>query len=347
MWSLDAYLRWVPKPQYVVIQTWATAGLMLQLAAIYFFAGLAKLNEYWLNGTAVAYSLQLEMFVSSWGRILLSVPVAMKLATWLTLAVEVFGPLLLFSPWRTQYFRGFLMALFWLLHVNVWMTMSVGWFSPVAIVAWVIFFPSELWGRVGLTLSQNVLDPNRRVWQRSATDWIAIGLIVHMILINSLAWLPNTGMVASYRTAAIATMTVQEFRMFAEPPLYSPTFEYRATLLDGRRVDLFTGAYRSMEAPPARLGYFELKNHAWRRYHAALVPVPYAPIEPETQPLVDQARRQLLDYFVRMWNSTHDGDERVREACLTCWIRPLQPQPTSTVNEPTEWIREIYSYKDE
>lgn len=339
-WSVDAWMRWCPRPHYLVENSWATTGIMLQLAAIYFFAGIAKLNEYWFSGEALSYSMQLEMFASSWGRQLLNWPWPMKIATWVTLVIEIAAPVLLFSPWRTQYLRGFLMGLFWLLHASVWLTMSVGWFSPVAMIAWLIFVPTELWGRLGLELSFSRLEmPAGGVKNNKFVDGLGFLLILHLMLLNSTAALSKTGLIAVYHQFSVATMTIQEFRMFAQPPLYSPTMEYRAELVNGNRVDLFSKRFRAAQAPPARLGFSELKHHAWRRYHASLIPLPETPIASGGQPLVDRARSQLLQYHVDRWNEQHDDAEQVQNAELYCWIRPLTAARTNQPAEPQFWAR--------
>lgn len=337
-WSIDQWLGWCRRSDTIAVRSWSSLGIMLLVASMYLFAGVAKLNEYWFSGTALAYSLQLEIFVSGFGRSLLAWPAGMKLATWLTLVFELVGPFLLFSPWRTHYFRGLLMGLFWLLHVGVWLTMSVGWFSPIAMIAWVIFVPTEVWGRLGLRLTQNRIDAAGWL-PRPATgnDWLAMILIAHSLLLNLTAGMSNAPWLVHYRQFSVATMTIQEFRMFAKPPLYSPTFEYRAILNNGQRVDLFTGQTRSPQAPPTRLGYAELGSHVWRRYHGSLIPIPNEPIAPGADPLTDRVRRRLLEYFVDRWNREHQANEQVVQAELNCWIKPLESNAIATPATSRQW----------
>jgi len=134
--SVDAALRRRRGGAPPVVRTWCYALLRAQLALLYFFAGLAKLNPDWLLS-------------------------AQPLRTWLSLYADV--PLI--GPWlaapATAYLASYAGALFdltipaWLslrrtrpyayavaafFHVGVWLLFPIGVFSWVMIVSTTLFF---------------------------------------------------------------------------------------------------------------------------------------------------------------------------------------------------------------
>ena len=68
--------------------------------------------------------------------------------TWSTLAVEGLGPFLLFVPWRTGPIRTLAVLLFSYFQITIWLTMSIGLFQPLAIVAMIPYLPPWFWQKV-------------------------------------------------------------------------------------------------------------------------------------------------------------------------------------------------------
>jgi hypothetical protein len=147
IWSVDSRIRATRKPAGKVLSV-ASAALLLQLAYMYFFAGLAKLNEHWMSGRGVELALQLEMYVKPLGHILRDYPAWLSAAAWATLILEIAGPVALFLPGVSKLSRPILMALFCILHWAIWMTISIGIFSLAAMAAWLIFVPGQWWDRL-------------------------------------------------------------------------------------------------------------------------------------------------------------------------------------------------------
>ena len=58
--------------------SFGTGCLILQLCFMYWFAGIAKLNEHWFDGTAMEYVLRLEIYVHPFGSWLLNFPLLLK-----------------------------------------------------------------------------------------------------------------------------------------------------------------------------------------------------------------------------------------------------------------------------
>lgn len=79
-----------------------------------------------------------------------------KAITWLTIAVELTGPLVLImvSHWRA---RLFLIATFILFHIAISQFLTVGLFGPIGIVAWLPILPAICWDQLGFVRTANQL----------------------------------------------------------------------------------------------------------------------------------------------------------------------------------------------
>lgn len=124
----------------------ASAGLLLQLAMMYFFSALFKTHPVWISEySAVYYALHCDAFATRWGIALRSFP---RLLEWLTLGsylLELLGPLLAFSPWATSRIRILLVLSFWLFHLGLATTLMLGIFPWVCIACWIVYLPTAFW----------------------------------------------------------------------------------------------------------------------------------------------------------------------------------------------------------
>lgn len=97
--SLDARRHAVvPQNRFVSV---AGGALLVQIACVYFFAGVFKLDPVWLGGDAVGNALRMDHYVSSVGLLLRPFTGMQRLITHLTLVFELVAPLLLFVPGPT------------------------------------------------------------------------------------------------------------------------------------------------------------------------------------------------------------------------------------------------------
>ena len=326
----------------------ATVAIMLQIVYMYFFAGLAKWNEYWLSGEAVSYAMQLEMSVKPLGHWLSEFPLLLQIATLATLAAELLTLVLMFIPRIDKFFRGALMGFFFLLHVGIGLTMSIGLFSVTAMVAWIVFVPSDIWNE---TMGQPVgfddpEDHRRGAGWRSRLATLVGGLFLIYITLQNIVNACPPATAARFSTLeqiGRTTMAIQEFQMFAEPPLYSPWFEYPAELESGRQVDLFDPRHQDLGNKPASV-YRYMQSQHWRRIHWNLItPSPDgSPMEPTYAAIRDRILRHMVD----RWNRKHAGD-KVLHAVANCHLEPIvltattidAQQTTRDANPPQEWAR--------
>jgi predicted DCC family thiol-disulfide oxidoreductase YuxK len=128
--------------------TVGTLALMAQVAMLYWFSAWLKQSPEWgIEGSAVYYALSLEQFATSVGRYLLQFPHLLRSLTYLTLAIEVAAPLLLFSPFWSGQARLAAILLIALLQLGLAVCMHLGHFPLVALVALIPLVPTWLWVR--------------------------------------------------------------------------------------------------------------------------------------------------------------------------------------------------------
>lgn len=319
LWSIDDLLSRKKHgiPSEMQLTSVATAAIMLQLAFIYFFSGIAKFNGGW-SGTALVQSLNLEMYVRGNWSWLINQTFLMNALSAGVLVIELVGPILLFVPKLSQFWRGLMMALMCLMHLGIWFAMSIGIFSIVAMVTWMVFVPSEVWNQL---LGRP--DPMKRQRNRRRSpgrskfneiaQYICAGILVFVVLLNLDKTKFGHFLPRQINSLATVMMIQQEFKMFANPPTASPWPQYVSTLNDGDVVDLFRRNGQTINGKPQSV-YRYMKSQFWRRYHHNLIDSPSA--ESETPSIYHQLRKRLLDVQIEKWNRRHDSNRRVVSAEL-------------------------------
>ena len=138
--SLSKRRRWIADA--------ATFALLIQFACMYCFSGLLKTDATWLvDGSAAYYALSLDMLTTSFGKYLLNFPRMLRASSFFLIYIECFAPLLIFFPWRNSVVRTLLFFIFFALHLSFQLTMYIGVFPMVAMVATFAYLPSGVWDR--------------------------------------------------------------------------------------------------------------------------------------------------------------------------------------------------------
>jgi len=88
------------------------AGLLVQIMVVYVLTGLKKTSTEWFDGTGLWYALNQE-HVTAMGSWLRSQTTLLGVFSRAIRWTEVFGPLLVLSPWRNVAARTMAVALFW------------------------------------------------------------------------------------------------------------------------------------------------------------------------------------------------------------------------------------------
>ena len=279
VWSLDARRRRRLKQPEPILQkrivSTATAGFVIQLFAMYFFTGLAKWNEGWWSGEAMYHALGLEIYATEFGRHLLKFPLLLKLVSVATVFAEVFLVWTLFSSRHNDCFRVLNMLVFWAFHVGIALSLSIGLFPWICIVAWLPLIPSGFWNL--LTKQQTVTselspDANRqfrigRIQQASCAMMIGFVLIWN---VANIEWAPLRFLQSRLMANIGYLIRIdQHFQMFGDPPKTTPWFVYEAVLDDGSEVDVLTGQAVDTDKPVSMIKL--LPSFHWRKLHRNLV----------------------------------------------------------------------------
>jgi hypothetical protein len=319
VWSADS--RRKPNAGQHRIVSVASVAYLLQLAIVYWMAGWAKWSDAWLQGDALhdvfsfgLYSLPLGEWLAQHGDVtyLLS-----RGVPWFELA----APCLLFFPWQTARLRALLVVAFLLFHVGIALTVTVGLFSYVAMLAWLAVLPSEVWERLGAGArdrenNAGEIPPLAPPFEGGGylaglCGVVALAIVVaYNAMFAGLVQLPAS-IESSLRWAANATALHQAWAVFGDPPRKEWWYVYQVVLKDGRRLDLLSrsgGVDHERPKHPAQ----QFANHRWRKLHLRL------PSDAGTA-----YRQPLAEYLCRRWNETHPPSEQIVRLDLYCYSRPL------------------------
>ncbi len=326
-WSIDALRSDRTLSDDDRVLSMATAAMLLQVAIMYFFTGLYKLNDAWFSGEALHRALSHDTFVRPLGKWLLELPLVLRLLTWGTLGLELFGPILFFVPWGRRVIRPLLIVAFFGLHVGIELTMSVAIFSFASMTALMLFLPTAFWNsapvrRIGnwvLRLAPQWLEPQSptRVDNGDESHPVRTGtrlsvmlsnLVCAVVLLFVVAWnfasftysrlgLKWTDVPVFLRTVASVTPFAQEWTMFDRPRGADHWYIAHAWLENGKEVDLLRdGQGVNSDKPPAHIELFPTARGLM--YYA------YLPIHHRVW------RDGYAKYLCRQWNSTHQGSDR-------------------------------------
>lgn len=295
VWSCDASrAAGAGRPRTMRVFGPATVALVLQVMAVYIGAGLAKWNTSWLGGEAVRYALSVHDHGTPLGMWLAHADWLVRPLTWGVLGAEIVGPLV-FIAWPTA--RPVIAAAFLVFHVTIWLTMSVGLFAPIGMVAWLPLLPGSVWGRTVAGLADAVGRDCRSAaarWACAAGAVLAAVSFVH----DRTPWRARP-LPAPVRQAIHAASLTQEWGMFGTVPPLEQWAYSRGELADGRTVDVLR-AGRPIEADRPTGGFTSLPHHRW---HKLLWILP----RPKVRPFAPSVAAALA----RDWNARHGADEQV------------------------------------
>lgn len=294
-WSWDARRRGGgAPPTRAAVCSVATAGLVLQLVAVYTSAGIAKCNASWLSGNAVAHALSVHDHGTALGMALARTGLVGDPAAWAVVALEVAGPLLLLA-WPTPRMRMILVAAFLVFHVLIGLTMTVGLFVPIGMAAWLPLVPSRAWDR-GATPSELPLVGRLR---RPAA-W-ACGMALALAAVSLVTFRCGIGPLPRPLVVVLNLCGLhQDWRMFGFVPDEEQWVYARAELADGRVVDLLRGG-RPCDGTRPEGGFTTLADNRWHNICWCLGWPAQAAVAPT-----------VAAGLVRHWNATHAPGEQVK-----------------------------------
>jgi hypothetical protein len=182
-YSIDAARATGPPRDRRVLSP-ATFAFIVQLCLVYFFASAWKWAPEWRGeGNAVYLALRVESFTTRIAYLMLEYPDLLRYFTWGTVCLETLGPVLLFLPFNVGFQRVLAIGLFILFHLGLALTMELGNFPFVCMVAWAGLLPPSFWNRLRAQMSPagkglTVLYDPERGRARWATTWLRSTLFV-------------------------------------------------------------------------------------------------------------------------------------------------------------------------
>ncbi|HYE07064.1 MAG TPA: HTTM domain-containing protein [Planctomycetota bacterium] len=284
-WSLDSRRR--PAAPRRAIASPATAALMLQVCLVYWCTGVFKSHPVWTqDGTALVYLFQSE-YATPLGASGLAWPGLLRLLSFAALHLELFGPLLLFVPWRRDWFRAAAVVAFVAMHLAMAATLHLGIFPLVSVVAWIPFLPAGCLDRMARwfaasrhadALGQEAFAPadGRPLAASRGRGWIAWGGDATVVILLVLVGLWNIRTLAPRQVPWLVPEPAgallrlvkldQRWRMFAaKPPTSNRWISIPARLQDGREVDLARADGEPAFRAPAR-SFTEREGMRWIKY---------------------------------------------------------------------------------
>lgn len=299
----------------VTVLSVGSVAYVMQIALLYFVAGVLKDGKPWYDGSAVYYALHIDQLVKPLGTWIAGQAPLYRWLTWWTLAVEILGPLLLFVPWRFGPFRAVVVAHFVALHVGLWLTMDLGLFPQLSLICWLPLVPGWLWDRLRWPMVEGVSLP----WAWWTWAWQGVGAVALLLVVY---W--NLGILAPdalgprpwyVRRVAHAVRLDQYWDMFAPRPLVDDNwFVIAARTGDGRVLDLFQHAQpRTWKKPADLRDLFPAER--WRKYMDEIT-------LPEERTAM---RERFLLWHCARWNATHHGPDHVDQITLYRVVEETPP----------------------
>tara|TARA_R110000787_G_scaffold230265_1_gene337737 strand:- start:973 stop:2736 length:1764 start_codon:yes stop_codon:yes gene_type:complete len=124
----------------------ATLALLIQGMSMYFFSALLKADPRWMpDGTAVYYALQLDYLVTPLALWFRHFETVMQGLTYYVWALELIGPILIFSPILHRPLRALLMLAFMTMHLGFFLFLEIGLFPLISIIMNLTFMPGWMW----------------------------------------------------------------------------------------------------------------------------------------------------------------------------------------------------------
>src|SRR3989344_1942003 len=253
------------------VLSFGTAGILLQVAFVYLFSALLKTgNEWFPNGTAIYYALQLDQFATHIGKFLLNFPNLMFGMTYFVYFLEFIGPILLFIPFFFKQIRITTTFAFLFTLIGMALCLNLAHFPFVGIAAFILFLPSIFWDKLAVKL--RFLRQKENYYSSesgSRKNKIIANLLALFFIIYILLWniqsLGNNALPDKYEIIAQKLRIDQYWNMFSPFPLKDDGwYVIDGELSNGKHVDLLTGREVTFEKP---FHVADLYTHErWRKY---------------------------------------------------------------------------------
>ncbi len=371
VWSID---RLIHRPRNTLpcrLTSVASAALLLQLAMMYFYSAIAKMNPVWhTEFSGVYYAMHCDAFVRPAGLVLREYPGLMMLLTAGAFYLELLGPIVVFVPFWNSRIRMAIVATFLLFHVGLAATMTLGLFPIICVVAWTVFLPAEFWDalrprryrlrrlattrqlvRAATGLRRRVRAGQFRFLARSETVywrnrgvgyWFVNGtlalLLVYVVLWNirerDVKYWEQRILPLSTNGVGRALGLDQNWGMFSPIPRTEDGWlVMKGTLRNGSEVNLWQPELPLPWDKP-RLVSETYVSQRWRKYLDNLTTDAYA-----------LRRLDFCDWLGRRWNAENARDGASQQVVLIELIHRIEATPPPGKPFPELESRSLYDYR--
>jgi hypothetical protein len=317
--SIDA--RRVGAEEDPRLLSFASAALLLQIAIVYWSNGFEKLQGPWLEGTALAYALDLSFFRGPLAATLRPHEGLLRFGTWLTPAFELLAPCLAFVPVRTERLRMAAVVLFVGFHLGLLALFDISIFPAVCIAAWTAFLPGGFWRsleawrradrRGGTTVRRERSRP--RIRFSRTIDVMAGAFLVYGVGLLGAAY---AGLGVP-RPLALVSQVLDLHLGWAQFAAVAPVDAWpvvHGTTSSGRVVDPILGGAPLLGRPASIPALFP--DFKWRMYYFGLVQRALAHGDHSK---LRRLVAHLADYYCRDWNARHVGGEAMVGIRIAVW----------------------------
>lgn len=307
----------------------ATAGYILQIIFIYVFVALLKDSSDWRSeGTALYYALSVDTFRTSLGNILYYIPVLHRPLTHAVFILEAFGFILLFIPYKKDFFRFLAVVSFICFHLGIGISMRISIFPWVCIIMWLAFLPPSFWNIV-FEKSRHFLTPNYSknliwiplLWQKISTHknrdrifnsklsytskYLSLPVVffIMYVFLSNISTLPDLKHIMPEKMKSVGTFLAldQRWGMYAPAPTrISGWYVIIGKMQDGSYYDIYNNRAKIVFSQPKKIGD-TYKNARWAIYLTFLTSM----------------YRQYAPYYGKFlchsWNKEHDDGKRIEE----------------------------------
>jgi hypothetical protein len=281
----------------------ASAGILFQLATIYFCSGWHKSTQAWFwDPTALHYAFSINYFTRDAGRWFGQFTWVVGFFSIGTFVLERFGWLLFFSPFYFAWCRSIGCFLFLSLHLGILILMNVGTFPIHDIVFLAILLPSEFWDRLGWVRSQEEGPAFREPRWISFVVPFMVALVIWR---NYETFGSPPPMSRPTRIILRSFGLLQNWKLFAPYP--NPThgwWIFRGKRMNGQTVDVMRfGDVKEnsiSKDPPADV-IATLPSYLWLHYMVAITNATTGQ---------DDVRNRLAQYLCERW--AHEKNENLK-----------------------------------
>ena len=305
------------------VRSWAGTGVLVQIALVYVVTGLKKTDPEWFDGTAVWYALSMEEYVTALGRWVRMQPALIAPLSYGVKWVEIFGPLLVFSPWRNTATRLIAFGLFWTLHLGLEICQAIGIFQLVGLAAWLAVLPSAVWDRRTTAPSTDGGSLRNARW----AEWLALVPLAYLAIVLALVGSgaavgrPHHPVPRAVDRIAVPLHIQEGWAMFTDLSGSNPWFMAPGRLTNGEEIEVLRRGPLDWRKPPDVQS--TLRGFRWTMYFFNVIGRRGAG-EWESE----ATRWALLDYLCREWNAENPPARRLESVSLVMVIGPM-PRPGS------------------